>query len=136
MESLEYILASTNPDYTVVAGCFQWYGKYSILWTDENLNGYFYIRTYRGPEMTEEFEVPGRKPDVDAVALLNRSSVDPFFVGLARGKADLSVLVPQRSGRDHSAFTLKACAEFLESVQMHTCDGKHFLVLKFNFPDN
>ena len=55
----------------------------------------------------EEFYVPAREPDTDAVALLSRSSVDPFFMGLmARGKADLSVLVPQRSGREHSAFTL------------------------------
>jgi hypothetical protein len=141
MKSLEYILASTNPDYTVVAGGFlkprEWF-EHSILWTDEYLEGYFYSRTYRGTYdhqvLKEEFYVPGREPDTDAVQLLNRSSVDPFFMGfMARGKADLSVLVPQRSGREHSAFTLKTCAEFLESVEMHMCEGKSFLVLKFNF---
>ena len=85
-------------------------------------------------EMMEEFEAPGRETDTDAVALLSRFSVDLFFMGLmARGKADLSLLVPRRSGREHSAFTLKHCAEFLESVEMHTCEVKHFLVLKFNF---
>jgi hypothetical protein len=137
MESLEYILATTDPDYTVVAG--EWFEHSgAILWTDEYLEGYFYSRTYRGTYdhqvLKEEFYVPGREPDTDAVQLLNRSSVDPFFMGfMARGKADLSVLVPQRSGREHSAFTLKTCAEFLESVEMHTCEGKQFLVLKFNF---
>ena len=102
----------------------------------QDLEGYFYNRTYRGTydHLIEEFYVPDREPDTDAVQLLNRSSVDPFFMGLmARGKADLSVLFPQRSGREHSAFTLKTCAEFLESVEMHTCEGKQFLVLKFNF---
>lgn len=120
MESLEYILATTDPDYTVVTGCTlkpREFFEHSILWTDEHLEGYFYSRTYRGsydhPEMIEEFYVPAREPDTDAVALLIRSLVDPFFMGLmARGKADLSALVPQRSGREHSAFTLKKCAEF------------------------
>ena len=102
------------------------------------MDGYFYSRTYlvtagnMDPETEEDFEIPGREPDVVAVELIKRSSVDPFFMGLvARGKVDLSVLVNRRTeGNEH---TLKRCAEFLESVQMHTCEGKYFLVLKFDF---
>ena len=93
-----------------------------------------YRGSYDSFEMMEEFEVSGRETDIDAVELLNRSSVDSFFMGLmARGKADLSVLLTRRSGHEHSGHTLKTCAEFLESAEMHTCEGKSFVVLKFNF---